>query len=434
MHESSFLRMKHFVSTYVKFNSSSRIVDVGSYNIGGSYRDIFEGLGADYEYIGLDIVPGPNVDIVVEDPYCWKEIEDESVDCVISGQAFEHIEYPWRSMAEIYKKLKPSGVVCIIAPNSLAEHRYPTDCYRYFSDGLSALAKSAGFNVVECTVAGVPYHEIGSEWDDFSNDVCLIAVKGSQCSLDKVFPVERYFNPIVAYKLQYEFLSFWKRNTFIDKIILKAFSSSFDKKLYITGDDILNKELLDLCDKANINVEKVIPTVKKTNYSDLQIPLVNVNLIREHIEQSETGNLIITAFDSYGVYIESIKRSFPNLHVSYLYDLIDRECLNHIFEGTKDVYLYGAGHIGTMVLKRIEKFGFKPTGYVVSKNHRSESMINGIPVFEIDEISKDSRIIISMESKNVIESVINEFDANNIFDGKQFILVTAGLDTKRNME
>ncbi|MEM1725222.1 MAG: methyltransferase domain-containing protein, partial [Thermoplasmata archaeon] len=42
---------------------------------------------------------------VVKDPYNWIEIEDSSVDVVISGQAFEHIEYPWLTIKEIYRVL-----------------------------------------------------------------------------------------------------------------------------------------------------------------------------------------------------------------------------------------------------------------------------------------------------------------------------------------
>lgn len=143
MHKSSMLRMKSFVETYVEGGAGKRVLDVGSFNVNGCYKELFSNTGMDY--IGLDIEKGSNVDVVMDDSYHWNSLEDESFDYIISGQAFEHIEYPWLTMREIYKKLKIDGIVCIIAPNGLSEHRFPVDCYRYYSDGMSALAKWGGF-------------------------------------------------------------------------------------------------------------------------------------------------------------------------------------------------------------------------------------------------------------------------------------------------
>lgn len=70
----------------------------------------------DIQYVGADIEKGPNVDVVLKQPYCWDCFEDEEFEYIISGQALEHIEYPWLTMQEIYKKLKWGGIICIIAP------------------------------------------------------------------------------------------------------------------------------------------------------------------------------------------------------------------------------------------------------------------------------------------------------------------------------
>ncbi|OAQ20311.1 class I SAM-dependent methyltransferase [Thermosulfurimonas dismutans] len=112
-----------------------------------TYRAFFE--RPSWKYFGLDVEAGNNVDIMVEDPYNWKEIEDGFADVVISGQAFEHIEFPWLTIKEIYRILKPSGLCCLIVPSSGPEHKYPYDCWRFYPDGMKALAKWAGFEVVE---------------------------------------------------------------------------------------------------------------------------------------------------------------------------------------------------------------------------------------------------------------------------------------------
>ena len=61
MHESSMLRMKWFSKNYLRDRNNLKILDVGSYDVNGSYREIFTAEG--HEYDGLDMVKGPNVDI-----------------------------------------------------------------------------------------------------------------------------------------------------------------------------------------------------------------------------------------------------------------------------------------------------------------------------------------------------------------------------------
>ena len=177
MHKSAIKRMEWFVQNYIPKDKEVNILDIGSYSVNGNYRSLFNGYKAHYS--GLDITPGPNVDIVVADPYNWAELKDESFDFIISGNAFEHIEYPWLSMCQIERKLKKGGVTCILTPFTLDEHRYPTDCYRYYPDGLVALAKWAGLIVVNSTVGGVPDGVDTNQWIPSENydDSVLIAIK-----------------------------------------------------------------------------------------------------------------------------------------------------------------------------------------------------------------------------------------------------------------
>ena len=153
MHQSAMIRMKWFVDNYVPKDKKVKVLDIGSYSVNGNYKELFK--GTQVEYVGLDITEGPNVDIAVKDPYSWIEIPDESFDFIISGNAFEHIEYPWLTIKEIFKKLKWGGFVCILAPFRLGEHRYPTDCYRYYPDGFRALAKWGGLKVINVTLGGL---------------------------------------------------------------------------------------------------------------------------------------------------------------------------------------------------------------------------------------------------------------------------------------
>lgn len=178
MHKSSYLRMEYLLNWYRPYwdnKDKIRILDIGSYNQGGTYRDCF--LNEKYSYFGLDMVAGPNVDIVPANIYVWNEIENDSFDVVISGQVFEHIEYPWITIKEIERVLVPGGFCFITAPNAGVEHKAPKDCYRYFSDGLMALAKWANLSILHTSVAGIPNKKCINEWVSDWNDSFLVAQK-----------------------------------------------------------------------------------------------------------------------------------------------------------------------------------------------------------------------------------------------------------------
>jgi SAM-dependent methyltransferase len=140
MHQSSLDKMTAFRERYLsaKKNEPLRILDLGSQDVNGSYHSIFS--QRPWNYIGLDMAAGDNVDIVLRTPYVWSEVASESADVVISGQAFEHIQYFWITMLEVARVLKPGGLCCILAPSGGPEHRYPLDCWRFYTDGMVTLA------------------------------------------------------------------------------------------------------------------------------------------------------------------------------------------------------------------------------------------------------------------------------------------------------
>jgi len=120
---------------------------------------------------------GPNVDVVLTNPYDWSAIETDSFDVVISGQALEHIEFFWKAMEEMTRVLKKDGLLCLIAPNGFGEHRYPVDCYRFFTDGMLALAKYVGIEPLHAHTNCAP-NEYAADWySEKCADSMLIARK-----------------------------------------------------------------------------------------------------------------------------------------------------------------------------------------------------------------------------------------------------------------
>ena len=148
MHQSSYDRMAEFCHEYLasRQNEPLTIVDLGSCDYNGSYRPIFD--RQPWRYVGADLGPGNNVDLILHRAYLWRELKSDSVDVLVSGQTFEHTEFFWETILEIERVLKPAGLCCIIAPATGEEHRYPLDCWRIFADGFHALARYAGLEVL----------------------------------------------------------------------------------------------------------------------------------------------------------------------------------------------------------------------------------------------------------------------------------------------
>ena len=143
------LKMEYFKETYLNPNDNLKILDVGSFDKTGDYNYGMVLNEKNWTYHGLDLKEGNNVDIIVENPYDWQEIESESYDVVITGQALEHIEFFWLTLEQMNRVLKPGGFCCIIVPSAGPVHRNPYDCYRFQDDGVKALAEYIKLRVIE---------------------------------------------------------------------------------------------------------------------------------------------------------------------------------------------------------------------------------------------------------------------------------------------
>ena len=140
-----------------------KILDVGSFDKTGNYNYKMVLNEKKWSYTGLDLRKGNNVDIIIENAYDWKEIDENSYDVVVTGQALEHMEFFWLTMEQINKVLKPGGLCCIIVPSTGPVHRNPYDCYRFNEDGVRSLAKYVKFEILE---SGTTTDEISDPWYD----------------------------------------------------------------------------------------------------------------------------------------------------------------------------------------------------------------------------------------------------------------------------
>lgn len=150
MHPSSMQSMADFFRR-LDWESPLKILDVGSMIANRQvecYRDL---ISTSWEYQGLDLGSGHNVDIIAGNPFNYP-IDSNAYDVVISGQCVEHVSNPFRWIVEIYRILKSGGIICVIGPSAGPIHRKPPityDYWRIFPDGMEALLKFVGFADIE---------------------------------------------------------------------------------------------------------------------------------------------------------------------------------------------------------------------------------------------------------------------------------------------
>lgn len=374
MHTSTMIRMKWFVDHYVK-KEGAKVLDVGSYDVNGSYKKLFDGMNI--QYVGLDIEAGPNVDVVMEAPYSWDNLKDDEFDYIISGQAFEHIEYPWLTIKEIYKKLKPGGVICIIAPNSAPEHRYPFDCYRYYADGFRALAAWAGFTVLDVSVAGIPSRDVSPEWDYRDNDACLIAVKGAAELLERKaekFPYERRMDEALDLTVRYHFMYRWIHMDDKRKVLEAFIKKNKAETVYIYGSDFIGRLLLE----------------ELSGISDVNLVVVKDDKVEISVKEHEV--MIISLLDGNKDLKLYLDKVWPELSKCYLDDIFMLHRLGDFLKQNTSVYVYGAGKMGKRMATTLGQLGYGVEGFVVSDGKREKSSIDNRKVFELGEIKENKEV------------------------------------------
>lgn len=150
MHDSSMDRCREFIAKYLDRNKFLTIADVGSYDVNGTYRALFD--CPNWIYVGVDIENGPNVDVVVVPDTEWPM--KEHFDVVISGQCMEHVAAPWRWIKNVASLGRSGATFWVTAPNTWEFHQYPIDAWRVWPDGLRELFREGGLEPLEAEFIG----------------------------------------------------------------------------------------------------------------------------------------------------------------------------------------------------------------------------------------------------------------------------------------
>jgi len=179
------------------FFNNKHVLDVGSGDINGNNRDLFENC----EYEGNDVIQTKNVTIVSK----TKDLPflDNTFDTIISTECFEHDPEYKESLIKIYNLLKPDGLFLFsCASTGRAEHgtkrTSPSDSYGTI--GKIEDMENYYKNITEIDLNDVlNLKNLFSVWDTYYNsetkDLYFVGIKKGQSN---TIILEKYTNHYVV--------------------------------------------------------------------------------------------------------------------------------------------------------------------------------------------------------------------------------------------
>jgi SAM-dependent methyltransferase len=182
---------------FYDYFSNKRVLDVGSGDINGNNRFLFENC----EYDGNDVIQANNVTIVSK----TKDLPftDNTFDTIISTECFEHDPEYKESFIKIYNMLKPDGLFCFTcASTGRGEHgtrrSLPQDSYGTIGnlEDMSDYYK----NLTEIDLNdALPLNVLFSVWDTYYNyaskDLYFVGIKKGNSNFNSL---EKYVQNYVV--------------------------------------------------------------------------------------------------------------------------------------------------------------------------------------------------------------------------------------------
>lgn len=339
---------KHFLETirrlFPEYFKNKRVIDIGSGDINGNNKYLFENC----EYIGVDVVQAPNVDLVCS----AKDIPTTigQFDVVISSECFEHNLHLHGTFDRIIRLLKPCGLFVFTCANyerpehgtkrSSSDNSYSvnlnsSEWYPNYYRNISMDDITKIFNLQDYFV------KVYFEENKYTHDLYFYGIRNNNTNYESSSYIEETFN---RYSLGHELFQAYAKN--YDKILRKYLFQNIKilkigpygflpntwrdvfrnavKIIYLTTDSITNNSYssddgiyVNHCDFYNQNV---IDTVSKM-YGNFDI-IIDDTMGEDNIKIFETCYYYL---NGNGTYI--IDNSNSNV-LSYLFDKIQSYNIN----------------------------------------------------------------------------------------------------------
>ena len=130
------------------------------------------------KYVMTDFLAGDDVDVVADAHELSRVFGEASFDLVIAHSVFEHLERPWIAAEEILNILKPGGLFWIQTHQSFPVHGFPSDYFRYTTEGLKVLFARASEKYADYEFpAMIVSKECGSQVNNCWINVCIAGRK-----------------------------------------------------------------------------------------------------------------------------------------------------------------------------------------------------------------------------------------------------------------
>lgn len=127
------------------------ILEVGSHNHNGTVRHYIENLKPD-QYIGVDIQPGPGVDMICDCTQLTTHFSHHKFDVVIATELLEHV-LDWRTcVTELVAVTKPAGLLLLTTRSPHYHyHPNPDDYWRYTLADMCRIANTLPIRILALT-------------------------------------------------------------------------------------------------------------------------------------------------------------------------------------------------------------------------------------------------------------------------------------------
>ncbi len=153
--------MREPVRDYVRriinqYEFEDPVLDCGA----GWEPNYYEPLFPKRKYIKQDIqdYDPPCIDIICD--ICdMREVEDDSIGLVLLMESLEHIAFPQKAMDEIFRILKPDGLLILTTVMAMGIHECPKDYWRFCPGGIELLLRA--FKIVDFTLEGYSSFPLG---------------------------------------------------------------------------------------------------------------------------------------------------------------------------------------------------------------------------------------------------------------------------------
>ncbi len=203
--------MRQVIKDFIKISSETLpivepIYEFGALQVPGQsgfadLRPFFEGK----EYLGCDLEPGPGVDRILN--LHSIDLPSESVGLAIIADTLEHVEYFREAIQEVYRILKPNGILLISSVMNFAIHNFPHDYWRFTPEGFKSMLSIFPVSIVEFagketfphTIVGVACKDQAvSSLNEFQKRICLWKQRYEGQKKDWKYYMKMFIPPVIV--------------------------------------------------------------------------------------------------------------------------------------------------------------------------------------------------------------------------------------------